>query len=274
MSKENSSFKRVAGFTVIELLIAVFLAGLVTSSAMALYLTQRKQLFVQEEVTDMQSSLRAAVGELTTKVRMVGYKLPEGLPSVIARNTNPDTIKILTNADYLEDIQIEHSMPQPSSELRCDGHDLTGIVDGDTLYIFDPYINSGEYFTVTQVQYASSNIQHNTTPLSRRYPQGSKILKIQSTTYYIDQTDPNHPNLMYQYQASPSEIYAENITDLNLQYVMSDGSIADVPMLTNMIREVVISVTARTNKADNEFEAPYRDRNLTTRVKVRNLGAN
>jgi hypothetical protein len=266
--------KRIAGFTVIELLIAVFLAGLVTSAAMALYLTQRKQLFVQEEVTDMQSSIRAAMGELTTKIRMVGYKLPEGMSSIIARNTNPDTIKIMSNYDLLDDVQIEHSMPQPSSELRCDGHDISGIVDGDTLYIFDPYINSGEYFVVTQVQYSSSNIQHNTMPLSRRYPQGSKVLKIQSSTYYIDQTDPNHPNLMSQYQRDPAQVYAENISDLNFQYMMSDGSIVDVPVMTNMVREVIISVTARTDRPDSEFETPYRDRSLTTRVKVRNLGVN
>ena len=274
MITQKLTTRKMAGFTVIELLIAVLLAGLITSAAMALYLTQRKQLFVQEEVTDMQSSIRAAMGELSTKIRMVGYKLPEGMQSVIARDTNPDTIKIMTNYDFQEDIQIEHSMPQPSSELRCDGHDLTGIYDGDTLFIFDPYINSGEYFIVSHVQYSSSNIQHNTSPLSRRYPQGSKVVKVQSTTYYVDRTDPNHPNLMYQYQRSPAQIYAENITDLNFQYVLSDGSIVDVPAITSMIREVVISVTARTNKPDDEFQTAYRNRTLTTRVKVRNLGAN
>jgi len=263
----------MAGFTVIELLIAVLLAGLITSASMALYLTQRKQLFVQEEVTDMQSNIRAAMNELTTKIRMVGYKLPEGMQSVIARNTNPDTIKIMTNYDFTDDIQLEWAMPQPSAELRCDGHDLTGISDGDTLYIFDPFINSGEYFVVSHVQMASSNIQHNTSTLSRRYPQGSKVAKVQSTTYYIDQTDPNHPNLMYQYQRNPAQIYAENITNLNFQYVLSDGTIVDVPAMTRMIREVIISVTARTNKQDNEFQTPYRNRTLVARVKVRNLGA-
>lgn len=274
MIKRNNPSKQIAGFTVIEILIAVFLAGLVTSAAMGLYLTQHKQLGVQEQVTDMQANLRAAMGELTTRIRMVGYRLPEGLPAVVARDANPDTIKILFDTNELNDVQIEHSMPQPSSELRCDGHDLTGVNEGDTLYIFDPFTQTGEFFIVTQVQMPSANLQHNTSDLSRCYPQGSKIVKMQSVTYYIDSTDPDHPNLMYQFHDQPTQIYAENITDLNFQYILSSGAVVDVPPMTQMIREVIITVAARSDKADNEFETPYRNRTLTTRVKVRNLGVN
>jgi hypothetical protein len=268
------SLKSVAGFTVTELLIATLLAGIVTASAMSLYLTQRKQLFVQEEVTDMQSSARAAMGELSTRIRMMGYRLPEGLPMLIARNTNPDTIKIMLDDSDFDDLQIEHAMPQPSSELRCDGHDVSMIHEGDTLYIYDPFTMSGEFFIVTHVQESSSNIQHNTTELSRCYPRGSKLVRLRSVSYYIDSTDPNHPNLMYQFHDQPAQIYAENITDMNFQYVLSSGQIVDVPTMTHMVREVIISLSCRTDKPDADFVTPYRDRTLTTRVKVRNLGVN
>ena len=80
---------------------------------------------------------------------------------------------------------------------------------------------------------------------------------------------------MIQVDGSPAQIYAENITNLNLTYELSSGAVVDVPPVADMVREVVITVNARTDKADSEFSArQYRTRALSTRVKVRNLGVN
>jgi hypothetical protein len=48
----------------------------------------------------------------------------------------------------------------------------------------------------------------------------------------------------------------------------------DVPVLADMIREVIITIDARNNNRDPDFQNQYRTRELTTRVKVRNLGVN
>jgi hypothetical protein len=264
----------IAAFTVVELLIAVLLAGVITSASLALYITQQKQLIVQSDISDMQGSLRAAASELGTKIRMAGYKLPDGFPCIVAHDTNPDTIEIIANALGIDGIRIEHSMPTPSSELRCDGHDVSPLHAGDTLYIYDPSTMTGEFFTASEIQIASSNIQHNSDALSRSYPQGSLIIKATSFKYFIDSTNPNHPNFMYQQGGAAPQIYAEDITSLNLQYVLSSGAIVDTPALSYMIREVLINLVGMTDKADNEFFTPYRNRSLTTRVKIRNLGDN
>jgi hypothetical protein len=165
-------------------------------------------------------------------------------------------------------------MPQPSAELRCDGHDLTGINDNDMLYIFDNNTKTGEFFLVTNVQYASYHIQHNTMSLSKSYPLGSKVLKLRRFKYYVDRTDVDHPNLMVQIDGQAAEVFAENITNLNLSYVLSSGVVVDVPPVVDMVREVIIRVDARSDKADNEFQNQYRTRTLSTRVRVRNLGVN
>jgi type II secretory pathway pseudopilin PulG len=262
------------GFTILELLIAVLLAALITSAAMALYLTQQKQFLVQSDVTDMQSSLRAAAMELTSRLRMAGYNLPEGFPCIVAHNTDPDTIEVITNSNLLDGVRIEHSMPQPSSELRCDGHDISGLNIGDTIYIFDPYAMRGEFFEVSQVQLASSNIQHNDWPLSQRYPAGSQVIKTVSYKYYIDMSNRDHPSLAYRVSGQAPQIYADNITSLDFKYVLSSGEIVDTTSAAYMIREAIISLGARTDKADNDFLKPYRSRTLTTRIKIRNLGDN
>ena len=260
------------GFTLIELLIAVLLAGIVTSAAMGIYITQHKQLIVQDEISDMQASIRAAAVELSTQIRMAGYNVPEGIPELEAYNTNPDTIVIIYDAGNLEGVQIEHEMPRPSSELRCDGHDLSGINDGDWVFIYDPSINWGEFFEISHVQYGASHIQHNTMPLTREYPAGSWVIKMNRFKFYIDNSDTDHPNLMVWAPGMGAQVYAENITRLNVQYVLASGAIVDVPPTPDMVREVIIDIAARTDKADDEFETPYRTRSLTTRVMVRNLG--
>jgi hypothetical protein len=252
----------------------VFLAAIVTSAAMALYITQHKQLLVQDEVADMQSSVRASIAEVSTKVRMAGYKVPETVLPIIAYNTNPDTIVISYDSGYGDDVQIEHAMPQPSAELRCDGHDLSAFQDNDVLYIYDPFSNSGEFFLATQIQYSSSHIQHNQGPLGKAYPLGSKILKINRFKYYIGNLNTSHPQLMVQFAGNTPQVFADNITNLNIRYLLSSGAVVDVPGLIDMVREVIISVDARTDRVDNEFQTRYRTRSLSTRTKVRNLGVN
>jgi len=275
MAREKRSFGSESvykGFTVIELLISVFLAVIVTTAAMGIYITQHKQMLVQDEISDMQANIRAAAVELSTNIRMAGYNVPEGIPRLEAYNTNPDTIVVMFDAGNLEDVRIEHTMPQPSAELRCDGHDISGVYDGDWAYIYDPATRTGEFFEMTQVQYASSHIQHNTMPLSRAYPSGSLLIKMNRFKYYIDNSDPNHPNLMMDAPGMGPQIYAENITDLNFQYMLSSGAVVDVPPSEDMVREIIINLDARTNNPDHEFGTPYRSRVLDTRVKVRNLG--
>lgn len=270
--RKNISRHGPGGFTLLELLISAFLAVIVTSAALGIYVTQHKQMLVQDEVSDMQANIRAAAVELATNIRMAGYNVPRGIPKLEAYNTNPDTIVITFDAGNVEDLRIEHAMPQPSAELRCDGHDLTGLYDGDWLFIYDPILERGEWFEATNVQYASGHIQHNTMPLDHAYPAGSGVYKMNRFKYYIDNSDPDHPNLMIWAPGMGDQIYAENITDLNFRYVLSSGATVDIPPSEDMVREIIVNIDARTNSPDEEFATDYRARNLETRVKVRNLG--
>ncbi|UCC80924.1 MAG: prepilin-type N-terminal cleavage/methylation domain-containing protein [Candidatus Zixiibacteriota bacterium] len=263
---------KISGFTLIELLIAVLLAAIVTSAAMGIYVAQHKQLIVQDEVTDMQANIRAAAVELTSKIRMAGYKVPEGIPKLEASDTNPDTITITYDSGGFEDVIIEHAMPQPSAELRCDGHDISALHDGDWVFIYDPTADSGEFFLVTEVQVAAAHIQHNTMPLSRLYPAGSYVIMMNQFKYYIDNSNPDHPNLICWTHRTGPQVFAENITDLNFQYILANGQVVDVFLDEDMVREVVLTIDARTDKRDLEFHTEYRTRGLDTRVKVRNLG--
>ncbi len=260
------------GFTLLELLIALVMTGVLVSAGYGVYMNQHEGWIIQEQITTMQQNARVGMHELETKIRMAGYHLPGGFEPIYAKNTNPDTITVLFQNEFNCQAPLEHSMPTPSSELRCDGHDVTCFHENTWAYIYDPSADTGEFFYITQVQVSSSNIQHNTTDLSRCYPQGSIITYLDMFKFYIDKSDTNHPNLMEQAVGQTPVVYAENIEDLQFRYSLASGVFVDVPPAASVVREVLISLTARTDRKDLQFTGQYRRRSLTSDVKVRNLG--
>jgi len=267
-----SGRKNERGLTVVELLIALLLTGVVVSAGYGLYLNQHEGWIIQEQISNMQQNARAAMHELETRIRMAGYGIPGGFQPIYAADTNPDTITILFQNEFGCEATIEHSMPQPSSELRCDGHDVSCFEENTWAYIYDPFADTGEFFFITHVQVAASHIQHNTAPLSRRYPKGSTVMYMDMYKFYIDTSDTNHPNLMVQKVGEPAYVYAEDIEDLQFQYNLANGVIVDVPPSGSLVREVLITLTARTERKDLQFAGEYRRRTLSSKVKVRNLG--
>jgi prepilin-type N-terminal cleavage/methylation domain-containing protein len=260
------------GFTLVELLIGLVISGFMVSAGFGVYLNQHEGWIIQEQITNMQQNARAAMHELETTIRMAGYGLPGGFQPIYAFNTNPDTITILFQNEFGCEAPIEHDMPQPSSELRCDGHDISCFHENTWTYIYDPSADTGEFFYITEVQVSSSHIQHNTTPLSRCYPQGSIVTNLDFYKFYIDTTDSNHPNLMVQKVGEIPYVYAEDIEDLQFQYGLANGVYVDVPPLGSLVKQVRISLTARGERKDLQFKGEYRRRTLLSEVKVRNLG--
>jgi prepilin-type N-terminal cleavage/methylation domain-containing protein len=260
------------GFTILELLIALMITAIMVTAGYGVYINQHESWIIQEQVTSMQQNARAAMHELETKIRMAGYKLPGGIEPIYAKNSNPDTITIIFKNEMECDAPLEHTMPQPSSELRCDGHDISCFHENTWAYIYDPFADTGEFFYITQVQESSSHIQHNTTNLSRCYPQGSIVSYMDMFKFYIDKTDTTHPNLMEQHVLDTPFVYAENIEDLQFRYGLANGVYVDIPPAASVVREVQISLVARTDRKDLQFAGQYRRRSLTSDVKIRNLG--
>ena len=61
------------GFTLVELLIAMLLGGLVTAAIYASFRSQHDNYIAQTQVTEMQQNLRSAMDVMTREIRMAGY---------------------------------------------------------------------------------------------------------------------------------------------------------------------------------------------------------
>lgn len=263
---------RQRGFTLVELLVALVISGFVLSAGYGIYLMQHEGWITQEQVTNMQQNARAAMHELETRIRMAGYKLPGGFQPIYAANTNPDSITILFQNESGCETTVEQNMSDPSAELRCDGHDISCFEDTTWAYIYDPSADTGEFFFISQVQAASYLIQHTSDPLSRAYPSGSRVMYVDMYKFFVDTTDSIHPYLMVMREGNQSYMYAEDIEDLQFRYGLANGVFVDAPPAASVVREVLVTLTARSERKDQQFEGEYRKRTLTSEVKVRNLG--
>lgn len=257
--------------SILEVLVALFLAGIVTAAIFQIYISQHKNWMIQEDITDIQQNARAAIDELNRNIRMAGYGLPSGMNPITAYDTNPDTIIInFSRTDC--SAPLAEAMPTPSSELKCEGSDISCFNDGDWVYILHPGTGDGEYFEITEVQVAAAHLQHNTMPLSKVYDKDAAIVQLDRIKYYIDYSDSLHPNLMMQAPLQNPMVYAENIYDLQFRYRMKNGTVTDVPAIASNIREVEIFISARSSKPDLDFpEEPYRRRSYSSKVNLRNL---
>jgi hypothetical protein len=235
---------------------------------------------IQESVSDLQQNGRAAIDEIASKIRMAGYGVPEGLEAMISRSgigtSDPDSITLVFLHEPLCTVSTAKAMTQPSAELQCAG-DVGCFKANEWYYIWDPNSKSGEFFVATKVRQSSAEILHGSMPLSKAlplskaYPVGSRILKFDAVTYFIDNWScESRPVLMRQGFNDWPDVYADNICDLQIRYQMTDGSVLDTFALARYVRQVDIAVVARSRSEDLLLEG-YRYDTLRTSVQVRNL---
>jgi prepilin-type N-terminal cleavage/methylation domain-containing protein len=275
MKKELYIISQNRGATLIELLIALAITGVVTMSVMKLYVTQHENYLVQDDITTVQQNARASIDELTRNIRMAGNELPGSLPALIASNTNPDTLTVnfvTTNCET----SLSTPMPNTSAELKCTG-DISCYEDDQWVYIYEPDSGGGEWFVITHVQPAALKIQHNTMYFSKAYGADAVVLAVDQVKFFVDNTtDPASPNLMVQRIGGTPQIYAENVADLQFQYRLANNTVVDVPASVSDVREVIITVTAQGMRIDPDYDGGdvsprIYTRTFTSSVNIRNI---
>jgi len=259
------------GFTLLEILIGLVAASVVAYAAMSLYVTQHKEMIVQEQIADLQSNVRAAAEVIAKAATMAGYNVLGGVPAIETADSNPDTIVITYDSGSLINVVLTQTMPQLTSDLICQGYDLSNLQNDASVYIYDTAADYGEFVLADRAMSAPARIRHDL-PLSRFYPVGSVIRGINRIRFYVDQSDSLHPRLMFQSYGLSPVVFAENIVNLNFRYFMKNGSIVTQTASPQDIRMVEIDVEGRTDSPDEDFVTDYRTRNFNLRVKVRNLG--
>jgi len=77
---------REAGFTLVELLIAVALTGVISLAVFQLFSNQERAFSIQDQVGEMQQNVRVTMEMITRDARMAGYKIPASFAMVVYNN--------------------------------------------------------------------------------------------------------------------------------------------------------------------------------------------
>ncbi len=258
------------GFSFLEVMIALVLTGIVTAAVFQTYVVQHENYMAQDDVVNVQQNTRAAIAEMTRHLRMAGYDLPAGVDGLEPHNGNPDSVTITYRTDDCQ-VSLRANMASASADIVGDSTDEIGCFqEGEWAYIYHPDSGGGEWFQVLSLDTVNNEI----TPvddLSRAYWDGSIVVTMNQITFYVDNTtDADNPSLMMQLRGGQPQIYAENISDLQLRYRLGTGVTLDEPVLVDQVTEVLISVTGQSSEMVEDVFGHRRERTFETSVYLRN----
>jgi prepilin-type N-terminal cleavage/methylation domain-containing protein len=260
--------KNERGFTLIELMIALAIAGILLVSIYNLYISQSTTYTVQEQVSDMQQNARVAMDIVSRHIRMAGFGQPgwttingtsgityKGISVADGGTGNPDTLTIVGCID-----------PPPGklgSAAAASSTTITLQSSAEANKFNDPtksdiFIGELENAKVTGIAGAvltidTNPIQTGNQGLVNAYSAGTNVYLVKRVTYTIGSTSLKRN----ENTGSGNEEIAVNVEDLQVTFTTPT---------------VNLSITARTRNKDPNYTGDgYHRMTLTSDIIARNL---
>jgi len=301
--------KNQPGFSLLEMLISVAIAGIVMGAMYNLFITKQKILGVQDQVAEMHQAARVAMDFMVREFRMIGYGMPNSSwdgctapcpPAKISGTPTTTSITFRGNLDATKtNLTNDHAcvtyvLGTTPSTMQCVTGLTTLTVDstvgfnvGDTIYVegqnysATPYVTHWYTATVQPTPPPTATTLPISPGLNFEYVRGSTVHVIQTVTYdhFVGLDSSGHPVAQIRRNLQP---LAENIQQLTLNYFFQAGGTMgladDVDAVTtnntSNIRTINISIIARTPKKDPTYTQEYdgyRKVTVTSQVTPRNL---
>ena len=273
--------KEVKGLTLIELIIALLISGILIAALYRTFIGQQKTYTVQEQVADMQQNVRVSIHRMMSEIRMAGfgnvmYVLSldggvNGFNQVIKPEAN--TITIVGGFK-----QIRRDNGDPITVDSASGKTITldYTPDADEFnteakrFISIGGVESNKFQINGKVLTLDSGLKLN-------HPKGTPIFKIQAITYDLGLSDGKKVLRRNANTGGGGVPVAENIENVQFEYFDD----ADPPNqlalpIANpgIIRMIRVTVRARTNMADPDYKGGdgYRERQIASNIYIRNRG--
>jgi prepilin-type N-terminal cleavage/methylation domain-containing protein len=251
------------GFSLVELLVATALMGLVMSMAGAFFVASRNAATDEMARQETLQGLRATLDSLERDLRLAGACLPT------SGNDFPPLSG--TNAGTLDGVTVRTALVR--SDLTCiqttvqAASPATGTAAGDTTIPVQSvdgfavgqraYIrgtNSGEYFNITGVD-SGTNQLTVAAGLQAAYPNGSGVWAIDERVYNVDATTYGPVTVLtVAVNGAAPEPFAYGVQSVNVQYQLVSNcppcDVVDLPSATqwSLVNQLYVTVTMQSQK--------------------------
>ena len=272
--------KKDKGITLIELLVALVLSGLLLAAAYRTFIGQQKTYVVQEQVVDMQQNVRAAINRMVTELRMSGFgNVSMVLPVTFTTGTFNNVLNL--NSPTAGALTIVSAVGGTSTLTIEGGVGQTQVVvstlkDGQGNDLFDTvnrrYISVGgmDSHMITSIDSGTKTITLNG-PLTFYHPVGTPVYTIRALSYQVAVVSGIRTLLRDENLGNGAQPQADNIENLQFTYLDSSGNPTVNPADIRIVR---VSLTARAERQDPDLNNGdgYRRRQIASNIHLKNMG--
>jgi prepilin-type N-terminal cleavage/methylation domain-containing protein len=252
------------GFTLLEILVAITVAAIVMTILASAMRSQGRSAIFETGTADMQQNVRAALGLFRSELRMAGYGMTEVPPTVLAPIEVPDTAdqyEVMLRGNY-SNVVSRGSAAAGTSSVVLDPAEapFPPFTPGERLVIESAILAVAEVRPITGFDAGTGVISLGGNLLVNTYEPGSMAREINEYDYRLDAQ-----NVLWR----NNQIVADQMNQLALQYILSDGTVVDNPAGAEAnLRAATIDMHAESVEHDGLTPAAA----LDTEVRIRNLG--
>jgi type II secretory pathway pseudopilin PulG len=273
--------ERTAGFSLVELLVSIGLAGMVLGTVTQFFTSHAHRMREHTYRVETQQALRGALDAITRDVRLAGACLPVNGEFMAIEGTDDDiagdsiTVRTGLTRDNLSCVlgRTTAQVAAGTSTLPVD--DAADFVVGKMAYIRD-LNGSGELLEVSAFDAGADTV--TVSPgVGQVYPENSTVYAVDQRVYSL-RTDVDPPLLMLTIDNGEPQPFAAGIARLDVEYILDRNcptcDVVDLatPLDTStwwLVNEVM--VTARAESVAVITAGDETDITQTARAKPRNL---
>jgi len=251
------------GFTLLETLIAIAVAGVMLGLLTGAMHGQGQSALFQIGTADMQQNVRGALDLFQREVRMAGYGMtavpPEVLPALEVPAT-ADRYALVLRGNY-DNVRSRGSAVAGATTitLDADAAPFPLFLPGERVAIESALLGVAEVRTVTAYDQAGGQISLDD-GLDNAYEAGSPVHQLHEFNYRLDAN-----NVLWR----DAEIIADQIDLLDLLYVLRDGT--KVPNPAGLLPDLR-GATIHMHSEQPERGGLQPQAGLSTEVRIRNSG--
>lgn len=254
----------IKGYTLIELLVAMFISLLVTLSVTKFFITEHHIYSVQEARAEMVQTTRAAMNLLSHELVLTGYGIPPHMGRI--SKFSEDEIEFMTNLrDIRATLSADTAEGETGIEIRegngrsFDRKDVIIICNNSNFDICEKHILSEDGKT--------DNLKIES-GMGSAFPAGSTVNLINTISYKIN---PLKREVQRKIDRGYWEPVAENVAVDGFSLSYRDTNYG-TPLLSSDIHEIDVALTVESFRRDNAFQENngYRTKSSKTTVTLRN----